>query len=155
MRERAGWRPSVVPAAGRPRAARRRVLPLVVAAARPVPGNTADAKDWRDSGSARHCEGVTVLGGGAYLNTGLVVPHRKRPGRALLPGEEEDGAEHRKVRARSKIRLKTDPGARTTHGPGRAGPGPFRVRPVPGGARPVWGNRFGRGTLPSNGEGSR
>ncbi|RYJ29369.1 hypothetical protein CU044_2462 [Streptomyces sp. L-9-10] len=34
---------------------------------------------------------------GAYINTGLVVPHRKRPGRALLPGEEEDNAEHRKV----------------------------------------------------------
>jgi len=73
---------------------------LVVAAARPVPGNTADAKAWRDSGLARHCEGVTVLGDGAYINTGLVVPHRKRPGRALLPGEEEDNAEHRKVRAR-------------------------------------------------------
>ncbi|XIE79455.1 transposase family protein [Streptomyces sp. SBR177] len=73
---------------------------LVVAAARPVPGNTADAKAWRDSGLARHCEGVTVLGDGAYINTALVVPHRKRPGRALLPGEEEDNAEHRKVRAR-------------------------------------------------------
>ncbi|NBE54885.1 transposase family protein [Streptomyces boluensis] len=73
---------------------------LVIAAARPVPGNTADAKAWRDSGLARTCEGVTVLGDGAYINTGLVVPHRKRPGRALLPGEEEDNAEHRRVRAR-------------------------------------------------------
>lgn len=73
---------------------------LVVAAAQPVPGNAADARAWRDSGLARHCEGVTVLGDGAYINTGLVVPHRKRPGRALLPGEEEDNAEHRKVRAR-------------------------------------------------------
>ncbi|MET9392675.1 transposase family protein [Streptomyces sp. NPDC006624] len=73
---------------------------LVIAAARPVPGNTADAKAWRDSGLARHCEGVTVLGDGAYINTGLVVPHRKRPGRALLSGEEEDNAEHRTVRAR-------------------------------------------------------
>ncbi|WP_260475296.1 transposase family protein [Streptomyces sp. WAC 06725] len=35
-----------------------------------------------------------------YLNTGLIVPHRKRQGRPLLPGEEEDNAEHRKVRAR-------------------------------------------------------
>ncbi|MFI0990832.1 transposase family protein [Streptomyces exfoliatus] len=73
---------------------------LVVAAARPVPGNTADAKAWRDSGLARHCEGVTVLADGAYINTGLVVPHCKRPGRALLPGEEEDNAEHRRVPAR-------------------------------------------------------
>ncbi|KUL34731.1 IS5/IS1182 family transposase [Streptomyces regalis] len=73
---------------------------LVIAAARPVPGTTADAHAWRRSGLAGHCEGVTVLGDGAYLNTGLVVPHRKRPGRPLLKGEEEDNAEHRKVRAR-------------------------------------------------------
>ncbi|MFJ6602205.1 transposase family protein [Streptomyces lydicus] len=73
---------------------------LVVAAARPVPGTTADAKAWRDSGLAHTCTGVTVLGDGAYLNTGLVVPHRKRPRRALLPGEEADNAEHRRVRAR-------------------------------------------------------
>ncbi|WP_440556014.1 transposase family protein [Streptomyces sp. SCPE 10] len=73
---------------------------LVVAAARPVPGNTADARAWRDSGLAEHCRGVTVLGDGAYISTGLVVPHRKRPGRALLKGEEEDNAAHRKVRAR-------------------------------------------------------
>ncbi|MFE0824129.1 transposase family protein [Streptomyces sp. NPDC058847] len=60
---------------------------LVVAAARPVPGNTADAKAWRDSGLAQRC-------------TGLIVPHRKRPGRPLLKGEEEDNLQHRKVRAR-------------------------------------------------------
>ncbi|MFD3333881.1 transposase family protein [Streptomyces sp. NPDC058700] len=73
---------------------------LVIAAARPVHGNTADAKAWLDSGLARHCEGVTVLGDGAFINTGLVVPHRKRPGRALLAGQEEDNPEHRRVRAR-------------------------------------------------------
>lgn len=59
---------------------------LVVAAARPVPGNTADAKAWRDSGLADHCEGVTVLGDGAHINTDLIVPHRKRPGRPSLKG---------------------------------------------------------------------
>ncbi|MEU5768468.1 transposase family protein, partial [Streptomyces asoensis] len=47
-----------------------------------------------------HCQGVTVLGDGAYLNCGMVVPHRKRPHRPLLPGEEDDNAAHRKVRAR-------------------------------------------------------
>lgn len=73
---------------------------LVVAAARPVPGTTADAKAWRESGLAEQCQNVTVLGDGAYINTGLIVPHRKRPGRALLKGEEEDNAAHRKVRAR-------------------------------------------------------
>ncbi|MHA4820432.1 transposase family protein [Streptomyces aculeolatus] len=73
---------------------------LVVAAARPVPGTTADARAWRNSGLARYCRGVTVLGDGAYINTGLIVPHRRRPGRALLPGQEDDNAAHRKVRAR-------------------------------------------------------
>nr|WP_233361859.1 transposase family protein [Streptomyces sp. GMR22] len=47
---------------------------LVVAATRPAPGNRADARIWRDSGLARTCEGITVLGDGAYINTGLVVP---------------------------------------------------------------------------------
>ncbi|MFI0263799.1 transposase family protein [Streptomyces sp. NPDC017056] len=73
---------------------------LVVATARPAPGNKADAHVWRSSGLPVRCQGVTVLGDGAYLNTGLIVPHRKRQGRPLLPGEEEDHAEHRKVRAR-------------------------------------------------------
>ncbi|MFC5150091.1 transposase family protein [Streptomyces aureoversilis] len=73
---------------------------LVVATARPAPGNKADAHVWRDSGLPAQCQGVTVLGDGAYINTGLIVPHRKRQGRPLLPGEEEDNAEHRKVRAR-------------------------------------------------------
>ncbi len=73
---------------------------LVIAAARPVPGTTADAHARRNCGLAQHCEGVTVLGDGAYINTSLIVPHRKRPRRELLPGEEDDNAAHRKVRAR-------------------------------------------------------
>lgn len=73
---------------------------LVVATARPAPGNRADAHVWRASGLPEQCQGAVVLGDGAYINTGLVVPHRKRPGLALLPGEEADNAEHRRVRAR-------------------------------------------------------
>lgn len=75
---------------------------LVIAAARPVPGNTADAKAWRDSGLTQISRGVPMLVDGAYINTGLVVPHRKRPGLPLLPGEEADNAEHRRVRARAE-----------------------------------------------------
>lgn len=71
----------------------------IIAGARPVPGTTADAKAWRDSSLAAIREGLTALASGAYVITRLVVPHRKRPGRALLPGEEEGSAEHRKVRA--------------------------------------------------------
>ncbi|CAL9670964.1 IS5 family transposase IS112 [Streptomyces sp. enrichment culture] len=73
---------------------------LVIAAARPVPGTTADAHAWRAFGLSDHCQDVTVLGDGAYLNCGMVVPRRERPHRPLLPGEEEDNAAHRKVRAR-------------------------------------------------------
>ncbi|MFE2522077.1 transposase family protein [Streptomyces mirabilis] len=73
---------------------------LAIAAARPAPGTTADAHAWRASDLAQHCQDVTVLGDGAYLNCGMVVPHRKRPRRALLAGEEADNAAHRKVRAR-------------------------------------------------------
>ncbi|MEU7488101.1 transposase family protein [Streptomyces sp. NPDC042319] len=73
---------------------------LVIATAHPVPGTTADVKAWRECGLAEHCQDVTVLGDGAYINTGLIVPHRKRPGRPLLKGEEDDNAAHRSVRAR-------------------------------------------------------
>ncbi|MFJ6382633.1 transposase [Kitasatospora sp. NPDC092039] len=73
---------------------------LVVATARPVPGNKADAHAWRASDLPATCAGTTVLADGAYLNTGLVVPHRKRAGRPLLRAQEEDNAEHRRVRAR-------------------------------------------------------
>nr|WP_242647061.1 MULTISPECIES: transposase family protein [Streptomyces] len=72
----------------------------MIATARPAPGNKADAHIWRNSGLPAQCQGVTVLGNGAYINTGLIVPHRKRQGRPLLPGEEADNAEHRKIRAR-------------------------------------------------------
>ncbi|MFF7589820.1 transposase [Kitasatospora purpeofusca] len=73
---------------------------LVVATARPVPGNKADAHAWRASDLPAACSGTTVLADGAYINTGLVIPHRRRAGRPLLRAQEEDNAEHRRVRAR-------------------------------------------------------
>ncbi|MFG2341821.1 transposase [Streptomyces yangpuensis] len=75
---------------------------LVVASARPAPGNKADAHVWRESGlpAAAAAAGTTVIADGAYLGTGLIVPHRRRAGRPLLRGQEEDNAEHRRVRAR-------------------------------------------------------
>nr|WP_270891962.1 transposase [Streptomyces sp. DHE17-7] len=52
---------------------------LVVATARPVPGNTADAKAWRDSAWRTHAR-RTVLATGAYkINTGLIVPTANAP----------------------------------------------------------------------------
>lgn len=58
---------------------------LVIAAARPVPGNTADAKAVRDSGLAQTCDGKTVLADGAYINTGLVVPPANTPDGPSFP----------------------------------------------------------------------
>lgn len=72
---------------------------LVVASARPAPGNKADAHVWRESDLPAAAAGTTVIADGAYLGTGLIVPHRRRAGRPLLRGQEEDNAEHRRARA--------------------------------------------------------
>ncbi len=64
-------------------------------------GTTADVHVWRASGLAELCQGVTVLADGAPTsNCGMVIPHRRRPRRELLPGEEDDNAARCKVRAR-------------------------------------------------------
>ncbi|MFB7057444.1 transposase [Streptomyces vinaceus] len=73
---------------------------LVVASARPAPGNKADAHVWRESDLPAAAAGTTLIADGAYLGTGLIVPHRRRAGRLLLRGQEEGNAEHRRVRAR-------------------------------------------------------
>ncbi|MFI5763963.1 transposase [Streptomyces sp. NPDC051563] len=73
---------------------------LVIASARPAPGNKADAHVWRQSDLPAAAAGTIVIADGAYLGTGLIVPHRRRAGRPLLRGQEEDNAEHRRVRAR-------------------------------------------------------
>lgn len=73
---------------------------LVGATAGPARGNRADAHVRRASDLPAVCADTTVLADGAHLNTGLVVPHRKRAGRPLLRAQEEDNVEHRRVRAR-------------------------------------------------------
>ncbi|GGY15449.1 hypothetical protein GCM10010358_79210 [Streptomyces minutiscleroticus] len=55
---------------------------------------------WRESDLPATEAGTTVIADGAYLGTCLIVPHRRRAGRPLLRGQEEDNAEHRRVRAR-------------------------------------------------------
>ena len=54
---------------------------LVVASARPAPGNKADAHVWCESDLPAVAAGTTVIADGAYLGTGLIVPHRRRAGR--------------------------------------------------------------------------
>lgn len=75
---------------------------LVVASARPAPGSKADAHVWRESDLPAVAAGTTVIADGAYPGTGLIVPHRRRAGRPLLRGQEEDNAEHRRVRTRAE-----------------------------------------------------
>jgi hypothetical protein len=59
---------------------------LVVASARPALGNKADAHVWRESDLPAAAAGTTVIAGGAYLGTGLIVPHRRRAGLATPAG---------------------------------------------------------------------
>jgi len=74
---------------------------LVIASARPVPGNKADAQAWRESDLPTIAAGTTVIADDAYLGTGLIVPRRRRAGRPLLRGQEEDNAEHTSARMKT------------------------------------------------------
>ncbi|OIK02708.1 IS5 family transposase [Streptomyces sp. MUSC 14] len=74
---------------------------LVVAVGRPLPGNRNDCKAWELSGAKDAVGRTTVIADGGYRGTGLVIPHRRRPGQADLPEwKEEHNASHRRVRAR-------------------------------------------------------
>ncbi|GAA2288788.1 hypothetical protein GCM10010145_68630 [Streptomyces ruber] len=74
---------------------------LVVAVARPVPGNRNDCKAWELSGAKDAIGRTTVIADGGYRGTDLIIPHRREPGQAELPAwKEEHNASHRKVRAR-------------------------------------------------------
>ena len=64
------------------------------------------------SGARASVGNTTVMAGGGYRGTGLVIPHRREPGsKAQLPAwKEEHNASHRKIRARvehSFARMKT------------------------------------------------
>ena len=75
---------------------------LVLAVGDPQPGNRNDCLAYRDSRVDRAAGRAHVVADGGYPGTGLLMPHRRRPGQAELPaGKEESNAEHRKVRAGS------------------------------------------------------
>ncbi|MFC9820340.1 hypothetical protein ACFWG6_02290 [Streptomyces erythrochromogenes] len=74
----------------------------MIASARAAPGDKGDTHLWRKSGLPAAAAGTAVIADGAYLGTGLIVPHRRRAGRRLLRGQEEGNAEHRRVRDRQK-----------------------------------------------------
>ncbi len=84
---------------------------LVVAVARPLPGNRNDCTAWELSGAKAAVGRTTVIADGGYRGTGLVIPHRREPGQSELEAwKEEHNASHRKVRARIEhafARMKT------------------------------------------------
>ena len=73
---------------------------LVLAVGDPLPGNRNDCVAYADSGVDEHTGDAHVLGDGGYQGTGLLIPHRRRPGQELPGWKQEHNAAHRKVRAR-------------------------------------------------------
>ncbi|WP_329191916.1 MULTISPECIES: transposase family protein [unclassified Streptomyces] len=73
---------------------------LIVASARPAPGNKADAHVWRESDLPARAAGTTAIAGGAYLGTRAHPPAPQTSRPPLLRAQEEHNAEHRRVRAR-------------------------------------------------------
>lgn len=74
---------------------------VVVAVGRPLPGCRSDCKAWELSGAKAAIGNTTVIADGGYRGTGLVIPHRREPGKAELSAwKEEHNRAHRKVRAR-------------------------------------------------------
>lgn len=74
---------------------------LVVAIGRPLPGNRNDCKAWEESGAKAAAGKTITIADGGYRGTGLVIPHRLKPGQTEPPEwKEEHNTAHRKVRAR-------------------------------------------------------
>jgi hypothetical protein len=56
---------------------------LVATVGRPVPGNRNDCKAWELSGAKDAVGRTTVIADGGYWGIGLVIQHRREPGRRL------------------------------------------------------------------------
>ncbi|MFE6895240.1 transposase [Streptomyces sp. NPDC057694] len=74
---------------------------LVVRVGQPLPGNRNDCQAWELSGAKAAVGKTVVIADGGYRGTGLVIPHRREPGRTELSSwKKEPNTSHRKVRAR-------------------------------------------------------
>jgi hypothetical protein len=74
---------------------------LVVVVGRPLPGNRNDCKASAESGAKAAVGNTATIADGGCPGTGLVIPHRRKPGRTELPRwKEERNRSHRQVRAR-------------------------------------------------------
>lgn len=73
---------------------------LVVAVGQPQPGNRNDCQAYTTSQIDRAVARAAVLADGGYQGTGLLIPHRRKPGQPELPRwKERDNTDHRRVRA--------------------------------------------------------
>lgn len=83
---------------------------LVVAVGRPLPGNRHDSRAWAESGAKAAVGNTTTIADGGYAGTGLVMPHRRRPGEELPDWKQAHNKSHKQVRARVEhcfARMKT------------------------------------------------
>jgi hypothetical protein len=83
---------------------------LVVALGTPLPGNRNDCKAFSESGAQHACRNTTVIGDGGYIATGVIIPHRRKPGEELPVWKAAHNTSHRHVRARVEhafARMKT------------------------------------------------
>ncbi|MEU6938718.1 transposase [Streptomyces rubiginosohelvolus] len=84
---------------------------LIVVVGRPLPGNRNDCNAWEESGAKAAVGSTVTIADGGYPGTGLVIPHRRRRGQAVLPDWKEDhNKSHKQVRARVEhvfARMKT------------------------------------------------
>ncbi|MFH9734954.1 transposase [Streptomyces sp. NPDC017260] len=83
---------------------------LVVVVGRPLPGNRNDCKAWEESGAKSAVGRTTTIADGGYPGTGLVMPHRRRPGEELTDWQQANNEVHKRVRARVEhtfARMKT------------------------------------------------
>lgn len=73
---------------------------MVVVVGRPLPGNRNDCKAWEESGAKAAVGKTMTIADGGYPGTGLVMPHRRRPGEELPAWKQEHNRSHKQVRAR-------------------------------------------------------
>lgn len=83
---------------------------LVVLVGRPLLGNRNDCKAWEESGVKAAVGKTMTIADGGYPGTGVVMPHRRRPGEELPTWKQEHNRSHKQVRARAEhafARMKT------------------------------------------------
>lgn len=82
----------------------------VVVVGEPLPGNRNDCWAWEESGAKAAVGSTLTMADGGYPGTGLLMPHRRTPGKELPAWKREHNRSHKQVRARVEhvfARMKT------------------------------------------------